>query len=418
MTDNRIPNNLVEIWQGEDSNSVGVSIDTNGPAGDAFGRLRVSNPETIFSQKFLYSKSDGTFFSEELGGDGDSVHVPENACIDMTVLDDGDYAIRQSRQRINYQAGKSQLFEFTGILEPETGTVKRIGAFQGGTSAPFAVLDGLTFESVDGVMYAKVYKGGSPNGEAAQTSWNLDKMDGAGPSGITVDWSRCQIFVIDYQWLGVGRVRFGLNINGMLVYVHEFDHANNVLEVYMRSPNQPVRYEIRSTGGTGTMKQICCSVQSEGGRSPSGITASIYTPANITIGADDYELVKAIRLKDGNLDATVLVEKINTIAVSSGDYQYVLCWNPIIAGTENWVDLTGASISEWDGDGTTNIVTPTLVIDSGFNSSDTDAKTTEIVSALRLGAQIDGTADVIALAIKTLAGTDTFRGSMSLRELI
>jgi len=209
----------------------------------------------------------------------------------------------------------------------------------------------------------------------------------------------------------------GYNINGVTYYVHQFLNANSVTDVYIRSPNQPIRYELRSTGSAGTMKQICCSVQSEGGKVPAGLTASIATQSSITVGTG-FELIKAIRLKDTQLDATVIVEKINTIAISSGDYEYAVCWNPIIAGTPNWVDVTGGAIQEWDGDGSTHNVTPALIMDGGFNSSDVDSKTTLIDSTLRLGSGIDGTRDIIALAVRTLTGTETFRGSFNLRQLI
>lgn len=395
-----------------------VMLDTSNAAGDAFGRLRVSNPETIFSQKFLYGKSSGTFFSEELNGTATSVHDAVNSCIDMDVSTSGDFAIRQSNQRPNYQAGKSQFIKCTGIMTPTANVVQRIGAFQGGTSSPFDVLDGLCFEADGAEMKVCIYKGGVENKAVAQSAWNVDKMDGTGPSGITVDWTKCQIFMIDYQWLGVGAVRFYLDIDGVAYLVHKFSNANDVTNVYMRSPNQPIRYEIRSTGGTGSLKMICCAVESEGGLNPAGLTASISTPAEINVGNTNYELLKAIRLKAGQADATVLVEKVNTIAISSGDYEYVVCWNPIIAGTVTWSDVTGAAIQEANGDGSTNNVTPTLVVDGGFNSSDVDAKTTTIDSTLRLGSQIDGTMDVIALAVKTESGSDNFKASMTLRQLV
>jgi len=394
-------------------------IDTNNASGDAFGRFRVSNPATLYAQKFLYSKSDDIFFDEELSGVAStSVHDPANACVDMDVgATSGDFVIRQSKQRINYQAGKSQLFFFTGLMEAQTGTTKRIGCFQGGIVTPFAVLDGICFETVGSDYYVKIYKGGAAAFSAIQSAWNLDTLDGTGPSGLTLDDSKCQIFVIDYEWLGVGRVRMGFNINGMTVYVHEFLNSNNVTDVYMRSPNRPVRYELRSTGSNGSLKQICCSVQSEGGQTPAGLVASIRNPSNISI-SNSFELLKAIRLKSDHLDATVLLEKISTIAVSNGNYEYVVCWNPVIGGTETWVDVPGAAIQEWTGNGS-NAITPSLVIDGGFTSQSINAESIAIDSTLHLGSNIDGTRDVIALGVRTLAApSDTFRGGMTVRELI
>ena len=77
------------------------------------------------------------------------------------------------------------------------------------------------------------------------------------------------------QWLGVGRVRVGFNINGVIYYAHYFNNANNLGSVYMSTPNLPVRYEVSSTGGSVTLDQICCTVQSEGGNSQMGTIRSI-----------------------------------------------------------------------------------------------------------------------------------------------
>jgi hypothetical protein len=93
-------------------------------------------------------------------------------------------------------------------------------------------------------------------------------MDGSGKSGITLDMSKTQIFCIDFQWLGAGRVRFGFVIDGNVYYCHEIKNANNLTTVYMTSGTLPLRYEIENTDTTASatsMKQICASVISEGG---------------------------------------------------------------------------------------------------------------------------------------------------------
>lgn len=404
----------IDVFSGALSTTSTFSTDSN--AGDAFGRLRVSNPDLVYAQKFLYNKADGTFFDEVVNGTATSTHDASNACVNMAVSSDGDYVIRQSKQRHNYQAGKGQLIYMTGIITPTNDTVQRIGYFQGGTSAPYDVIDGLCFEADEQVFSVNIYKGGSKEQTATRNNWNIDKLDGTGPSGKTINFGRCQIYVIDFQYLGVGRVRFGFDIDGVVYYVHQFLNANSVTNVYMRSPNQPIRYEVRSTGGEATMKQICCSVQSEGGKDPAGLVAAVYRDANLSISTN-WLMLKAIRLKSAQLDATVSVLSKSTIAVSSGDYQWALFWNPTIAGTYVWSDVSGSSIQEADGDGT-NTVTPSLPIDTGYNSSDTDAVTQSVNSTLRLGSNIDGTQDVIALCIRTISGSDNFQGSMTLRELI
>lgn len=77
-----------------------------------------------------------------------------------------------------------------------------------------------------------------------QSSWNLDRMDGTGPSGYNVDLSKMQMFYIDYSWYGAGFVRWGLRgSNGQIIYCHKVINNNTNTEAYMRSGNLPARYE-------------------------------------------------------------------------------------------------------------------------------------------------------------------------------
>jgi len=80
--------------------------------------------------------------------------------------------------------------------------------------------------------------------KVAQSDWNIDKMDGTGPSGVTVDLAKMQMFYLDYAWYGAGAIRFGFkDERGEVVYCHRMTHANVKTEAYMRSGNLPARYE-------------------------------------------------------------------------------------------------------------------------------------------------------------------------------
>jgi hypothetical protein len=134
-----------------------------------------------------------------------------------------------------------------------------------------------------------------------QSEWNIDKCDGTGASGFNLDITKTQLAWIDFQWLGVGRVRCGFVHNGELITAHEYYHSNVLPTVYIANPNLPVRCEIRNTGTTtgGAFDQICSTVMSEGGYVESGIDWSIYTTARATPtpGQTRFPLV-AIRLKN------------------------------------------------------------------------------------------------------------------------
>jgi hypothetical protein len=77
-----------------------------------------------------------------------------------------------------------------------------------------------------------------------QSQWNIDKLDGTGPSGVTIDLAKMQMFYLDYAWYGAGAIRFGFkDERGEVLYCHRMTHANVKTEAYMRSGNLPARYE-------------------------------------------------------------------------------------------------------------------------------------------------------------------------------
>jgi hypothetical protein len=185
-----------------------------------------------------------------------------------------DSAIRSTHRYHAYVPGKSNLTLFTFVLgSPVTNVKRRLGIFD--------ELNGIFFEQTES-EYAFVIRTStsgsvSDANRVIQSNWNVDKFDGNGPSGIIIDLTKAQILFIEYQWLGVGRVRVGFDINGQIFIAHEFRNANTVDVVYMKTPTLPVRYDITNTGVTSsqtTFEEICCSVVSEGGYSLPGLEYS------------------------------------------------------------------------------------------------------------------------------------------------
>lgn len=248
---------------------------------DAFGRFRTSTTTTQFESKFTYGTEENLFNTTATSG-GAATFLSNEAAWRLDVTGNtGSKVIRESSHYMQYHPGKSQLVLMTGVVGTATdGCVKRLGYYddndglffiQNGTSG-FGVCErsSVSGQVVDTIVY--------------QSDWNIDRMDGTGPSGITLDTTKTQIFVMDFQWLGVGTVRYGLDIGGTLRYVHHIDHANLLTKVYMKSAWLPVRYEITNTTGTTAnhMYQICSSVISEGGSDEQG---NLFTAMSTTIDA-------------------------------------------------------------------------------------------------------------------------------------
>jgi|688.fasta_scaffold172573_2 hypothetical protein len=287
----------------------GLIINPDNNSHDAFGRQRVSEPFTLGDYKHLYAID--TNFIDSSSGAGSTITFKVNqACARLqTGIGSTASSIHQTKFYHHYQPGKSQLiFSSFNFYAPQQNATKRTGYFDD--------RDGIYLEQVglstsDGVnagigTYNWVIRtftsGSATETRIPRSQWNKDKCDGTGASGFNIDFTKTQLAFIDFQWLGVGRVRCGFAHDGKLITAHEFYHSNNNPTVYIANPNLPVRCEIRNTGvGVGaSFDQICSTVASEGGYVESGVdfaytmttTRSIPTP-----GGTELPLV-AIRLKN------------------------------------------------------------------------------------------------------------------------
>lgn len=316
-----------------------------GGAVDAFGRLRVSEPFTLLDAKMLNNKLPN-IYDEVINGSATSTFIPDDSLVLMSTSADGDYVIRQTPIHFNYQPGKSMLSYFTGVFEPETNIIKRVGMFQGLSAAPYTPSDGIFLESTENYVSFNVIKTqGTPFSlSASQSEWNIDKLDGNGASGLTIDFTKAQLVIIDYEWLSVGRVRCGFMMGGSPIYVHQFANINNLTGPYMTSGSQPVRYEIRQVGsGAGSMKHICSSVMVEGGQENVGFTVTAATSATVAVDTTFRPLL-AIRLNPDSHDRSLLVKSLKFLNSGNGDVYWKSVLNPtIIGGSLNWIQADNSA---------------------------------------------------------------------------
>ena len=403
-------------------NLVSAGPDADGGLADAFGRGRVSEPLTLFDSKQLHDAQPLFWDDQEVSGSGTgSSHDPDTAMTTISVsATTAGKRVRQTFMRFNYQPGKSQLIFMTGVVSTSgggTGITRAMGVFDDN--------DGIFFRDNEGTVEACIRtstSGSAVDNCVSQASWNLDKLDGSGLSGKTLDATKSQISVTDFEWLGVGRVRVGFVIDGEVIYVHEFNHANIDPLVYMSTPNLPLRYMIENdgTGAASSLGHICSTVISEGGQQNTGTlryasTSGTHVDAN---AADTLYALIGMRLKTTHLDAVVDLVSASVVNEQSQDFEWVICWNPTVAGTFTYSDATNSAVQVATG-ATANTVTNCTGIDGGFVKSGNNAGDVlaGLQNAKRLGAAIDGTRDTIVLAGRPLGSNADLQASMTRREL-
>ncbi len=296
----------------------------------------------------------------------------------------------------------------------KTGCLRQLG--------PFDDDNGAFFESNAGtinVVTRSKDSGSAVDSTVAQASWNIDTMDGgddaSNPSGLTLDVTKEQIFVIDFQWLSAGRVRFGFEIEGSIVYVHETLVANVGTIPWASTPNLPLRYAITTTTDSGicSMRVICSSVVSEGGTDDIGIVRYKSTAgAAVTTSVENtlYAVV-GIRLKTAFIGTTVKMLRMAMQTQTNSELlEWVMLFNPTVAGTFAYSDLSNSAVQTALG-ATENTISGGEELAGGYLESGKDGGSDSGVmpNALVLGSAIDGTLDTIVLCARPIGGDPDYR---------
>lgn len=411
----------------EVTNSPGfaVAITTAGtPASDAFGRARVSEPFTLFDSSHRYA--DNGLWSTATGVNSDATFSANEGLVNLNVgTTSGAFVTRETSQVFSYQPGKSLLILSTFTMEEAKSNLRqRIGYF-GSANGVYVELSGSTLSFVERSSVS-----GSPlETKVTQDNWNIDKLNGTGKSGKTLDISKAQIFWADIEWLGLGTVRLGFVIDGLFIHCHSFHHANLIDSTYVTTASLPLRYEItnlNTTASNSTLKQVCSTVISEGGYELRGDQRAVGTllssPYDLTSTGVRYP-VASIRLKTSpnRLDAIVVPTAVSILGDgNNGIYAWELVQNATTSGG-TWASAATNSAVEYNISGTST--SGGTVLARGYLASSTQSSASlDILKEALFSFQLrrDGlnnSPEEFGLVIETkTAGHDVF-GSIDFEEI-
>ena len=287
-------------------------------ATDAFGRIRTSSPLTLFDSSHRY-KDNGLWATATATG-GTSTFDANAGLVDLSVTtSSGSAVIRETTKCFSYQPGKSLLVMSTFVLSPaKTNLRQRIG-YYGAANGMYLELDNTTLSFVE----RSSSTGTLAETRVPQSTWNIDPLNGTGPSNLTLDPTKAQILWMDIEWLGLGTVRMGFVINGKFIHCHSFHHANIITSTYITTASLPLRYEITNTAATAsasTLKQVCSTILSEGGYELRGLQQAIgttITSPHVLTTAGTYYPVISLRLKSAALDAIVILTALSILAATA-----------------------------------------------------------------------------------------------------
>ena len=376
---------------------------------DAFGRLRISNPYTLFDSKNI-EVINSKFTEYTHTGSNDTIVYDASSSI-VKLISRGNpsngHIIRESKNVFAYQPGKSLLVMLTFVMDTfDDNTTQRVGYYDDN--------NGIYLElNTSGIVSFNI-KNNSTLTSVSQTNWNVNTLS-------ILDITRAQILWFDIEWLGVGSVRMGFVIDGEFILCHIFHHANIVTSTYMQTAQLPIRYEIINTSTTQkTLKQICSTVMSEGGYEGSSIVRHIGILENtnsngVSVSQSNnvtYRMLVAIRLKQTRLKSIVIPSQLAIIPQGSCVYKILL--NPTM-NTVTWISYDDNSAIEYTRSTTDSLIDASggTIVNSGYVTS---KETITLASSrdfnLQLGRNFNGgtntyTSDVIAVVVANLSAGNT-----------
>ena len=394
---------------------------SNSPNIDAFGRLRVSTPFTLFDSSHRFT--DNGLWSTSTATGGAATFNSSQGLVDLAVTAaSGSEVIRETTKIFSYQPGKSLLVLSTFVMSSaKTGLRQRVG-YYGAANGYYLEQNDSTVSFVERTSVS----GSLVNTPVAQANWNVDSMNGTGPSGITLDLTKAQILFMDLEWLGVGTVRIGFVIDGNFYVCHKFQHANIIASTYITTASLPLRYEITNTGatsGASTLKQICSTVLSEGGYELNGLQQAVGIPINSprTLGtAGTFYPVISLRLKTTRLDSIAILSALSAMPITTGNYN----WQLIATGTTTggtWVSAGTNSSVEYNITGTT-FAGGRILASGFFNATNQGSSQIDLLKEALFKFQLErdgltATPYELTLIIASNSASDTVVASLDWEEI-
>ena len=282
---------------------------------DDFGKLKNVTPYTLLDIKLasmgisntnllLVSKSSGSITTTQSNG---SILIETNGISSYK---------SQSRIYATYQAGKTIEINISGVLNNSSNTNgcnTYLGYYddENGLFFGYNALSGISVNLRNNRTTTSI----------ESQYWNLDAMNGTGKSGINLDYTKGQLFVIQFAWLGVGVVKFGFIVAGELIYCHVIKNYNALTFAYMSNPNLPIRYEIscQNSSDCGSMIQTCGSVISWGGFQPIGRLFSISNGSStVTLTRNETPII-ALSGNSNYKHQNILPMTLSSMTTSNGN---------------------------------------------------------------------------------------------------
>jgi hypothetical protein len=236
------------------------SFPDGSPSLGPFGTLTVGEPQVVKEYRFAYGLESEKFWDQTATGGTITYEANAGVSLLSTTTTSGSSASRTSHFYHPYVPGIGSAIEMTLQLgdSGKTNLVREWG-YGDDDNGLFFRLNDTTLQ----LVLRSNATGSIVEIVIDQGSWNADKANGTGRTGFTLDVTKANIYYLDFQWLGAGRVKFGVvESDGTKLLLHTLENANINNLPYMRTATLPIRVKQENTGTTGSSSELrfACAV--------------------------------------------------------------------------------------------------------------------------------------------------------------
>lgn len=402
---------------------------------DILYRLRVTEPRQLFQgqwgingQPLVWSQllTAGTFFDDPSVTGHNFVNL-------RTDTQSGRKIILQTQRYFRYQPHRAHSLTFAASFGvPTAGVRKRAGQFDDdatdGSNGFYIEMDGI-----NGITFvvASTASGSQTYVRIPRTLWNVDKLDGTGPSQLnisTAELGNSAVWNIDYSWYGASIVQYNVVVGGKRVVLHEevftfknFDYP------FTKTAFLPLRFELETTSAIASPSIFTIgSISYDIENGEPGEFGYQWSAANGTAGVSvtgtnpTYILGVRPRLIVNGIKNRGVIVPNNVRILSSDDvFLEVLVGGNATGGTWTNVD-TSRSVSEYSSNFTGYV--GGRVVYSDYIAAGGGRATGALATSFPgdLFAAIDsllGIQQTFAIRATKIVGNSTVYGSLSFKEV-
>lgn len=374
---------------------------------DAFGRLAVAAPHKLYENGATHDIDTTRYHATKVTNGGTIVRNGTKTQMELTTTTaSGDKVEFRSRRHVQYNKANAQEIFVIYRANPTPNRRERWGYFNDS--------NGIFFEH-DGTNARIVIRSdtsGTPvDLQIEQSTWD-DPLDGTGPSGLTIDWTKQTIYKMDFGWLSARGVRFFVDVGGVFVLVKQW-YISNMLDVpFMATATLPIAFEVENTGTTAqttTSSFTCYAVQSSGSAAQEGPVRLLSNGVNPTNVGPTEAIVGGIRINSSWVGrASIQPLKFGVLPSSGTTFvHYRVLYNPTLIGA-TWSSPTDGIYDYLSGTmptfvGGSVIAEGTLSL--GNKNQVSAAQFRDVLNDVYIGSGIDGEQDALVLTMQTDSGT-------------